>query len=360
TEINSLTKDKDKEITNLEQEKTNLQTKINSLNESLIQKEQEKSDLKKITDKLIEDKDKEITKLEKKITIFSDMPVISDEPYLEYKDQNGNIIREYKFFEDMFPKEKDKEGRINFFHKKDFVERLRKIKLNHYPIIWTEGIDNFGVTRKNQQNKDVFISDYRFIYTSLPKGNVDQLIKMDFKLSNAENGIINDSISFSKTKNKSIDLMSSEDIEKSVFEHRRVFCIRLMTKNLKFEFDWLRFICYNFKDKLPKTSEALELLLLKNSEKIEKVNNLLNQNTEYPKFTFQIHNIDDSEKIYFTIDYDKKKFIDFLKKIDLKKQDRLYDIREFIIYNNEKKFYDPFNKYHIEIPTKINNTQYLL
>ncbi|CAP18646.1 predicted outer surface lipoprotein [Candidatus Phytoplasma mali] len=369
--IDSLTNEKDKQIQNLQKEKTNLEaTKITL--------EQDKDSLQAKIDSLTNEKEQEKAALQKQIINLNNekkqleisktinIPIVAEEPYLTYEDQNGDIIREYKFFENMIPKEKDNIGRINFFSKKDFLDNMDKLKLDTYPIIWNEGIEKLGVLETNEKLKNkgiikqpnIYKSDYRFIYTSIPNGSDKELLTKFSNVTGIKRGRINDNISFSEKSSSNIDLMSNSSIRRLIFLKDEVNCIRLMTKNLKLSFDWVRLITDKFQKYLPVTKKIIDLLL---SNQLVEAKELSERNSEEPKFQFQIeNNFQIPSNLYIRKIYNINDFTDFLKKLNLQKSDYLYDIREFVIYNIEKKLYDPYNKYHIQIPASNDNRQFLI
>ncbi|NWN45564.1 hypothetical protein HR065_00495 [Candidatus Phytoplasma pruni] len=181
-------------------------------------------------------------------------------PYLTYQDQDGNTIREYRFFDNMEPTQKDIRGRENFFNRTDFQNMIDKYKLNAFPLKWNTGRENLFNLEFNEQQKvkmkygwPVSQANYQLIQTNQPYNTIESLTK-DIQ---GENGFWNKSDScFNTTENIDIQTIINDESYKGKTPY-----IRFITKNLDLEFDWLSLIIARFNSYLPNVAKAQQTYL---------------------------------------------------------------------------------------------------
>ncbi len=176
-------------------------------------------------------------------------------PYLTYQDHDGNTIREYRFFDNMKPTQKNIHSRENFFNCTDFQNMIDKYKLNSFPLKWTTGRENLynyeydkegHMKRKNDW--EVSQANYQFIQTNQPNDITESLTK-DIQ---GEKGFRNKSDCYLNT----IDNIDIQEIIHDPDYQDHTPYLRLITKNLVLEFDWLSLITARFTSYLPNVSNA--------------------------------------------------------------------------------------------------------
>ncbi|MFU7562741.1 hypothetical protein ACMBCQ_02450 [Candidatus Phytoplasma citri] len=128
--------------------------------------------------------------------------------------------------------------------------------------------------------------------------------------------------------------------------------IRFITKNLEINFDWLRLICETFKDELQFTSQAQEKIKQKQEGHqwyTERTKEFITgpkdrltraQNNNMPIFDIDLKCYEDKVP-YLNFKYNQNDFINFMKKLNIPKEDKKYDIRIFIIYNLTNNIVEP-------------------
>ncbi|MBP5835770.1 coiled-coil domain-containing protein [Candidatus Phytoplasma meliae] len=301
---------------------------------------------------------------------------LSLEPYYTYKDKEGNTIREYRLFDKMHPTQKDIKGNPNFLERKDFESIMSKYGLQVYPIKWTNGKENLynceydsDMTVKEHYGWRVSKANYQLIQTNQPNNTTELLTKDKY----GDNGFWNKSNCFlNGITNIQIDQVLNSNIK------NKTPYIRLMTKNLELEFDWLNFICTHFKNKLPKTADAQERIAdaqeharwvqewtMRAQEwttdkyytemaqecttmvrrQITKANQLIQQAKANNEPTFNIISKQVTKRVYdynnpqtfteYDTSYNTQEWNNWLKGLNLQPNDPLYTIREFILYHTD-------------------------
>ncbi|MEC4558818.1 MAG: hypothetical protein U9532_01350 ['Conium maculatum' witches'-broom phytoplasma] len=187
---------------------------------------------------------------------------IALKPYLEYPDKEGNIIREYRFFDNMEPTQKDIHGKAVFFNRIDFKNMTDKYKLHSFPLQWSTGRENLRNYEwdTNDQIKvkngwESSQANYQFIQTNKPDNTIDSLTKN----VKGENGFWNQSNCYLNTIS---DIDLGQVLNLSQEETNNMPYLPLMTKNLVLEFDWLKLITTRFASSLPHTALAHKHLAL--------------------------------------------------------------------------------------------------
>ncbi|MDV3167890.1 MAG: hypothetical protein Q8781_00250 [Candidatus Phytoplasma stylosanthis] len=330
----------------------------------------EKNNLTKDVENLkTENKNEITTENQKEITtpneITTTTPILATKPYLKYYDSEGNIIREYLFFQNMHPTQKDIKGRTVFFDKKDFEDCLNKIGISCYPLQWSHGRDHLGEyefesdgNEKLKYGWPVSKSNYQFIQTNKPYAKTNLLTRD----KHGDDDFYNRSNCFLNTC-QNIDIFN---VITELDDYSKIPYLRLITKNLELEFDWLYFISKEFKDYCSDCyknisnyiycfdpSANLEDLkydirnLSSADFKSFQVLHRFNNNIDFDKF-----DSDYQKNIY--LQYNRQDLIDWLKNLDLKDNEKLIKIREWAIYNIEQEQQQQEPEF-----TKSNNEEFM-
>ncbi|WP_373402744.1 collagen-like protein [Candidatus Phytoplasma solani] len=173
------------------------------------------------------------------------------EPYLMYRTSEGDIIREYMFFSNMVPTQKDHAGRTNYFERKDFQDMINQYELSSFPTRWTNGRENlYNFEYENAKIKkkhDWYVSkaNYNLIQTNQPN-HTPYKMTQDIE---GDNGFWNQSTCF---------LNGIVNINIFNFSKNNTPYIRFVTKNLEVEFDWLTLIACEFKEFMPLIAQVQE------------------------------------------------------------------------------------------------------
>ncbi|MFB0638320.1 hypothetical protein [Candidatus Phytoplasma solani] len=301
------------------------------------------------------------------------------EPYVQYTNTQGDIIREYRLFEGMQPQGKDHTGRTNYFLRQDFYDIMNKYELSIYPTRWTNGRENMNNFEyenrqvKKKHNWYVSKANYQIIQTNQPS-NSPALITRDIE---GDNGFWNQSTCFlNSIENQKISNILNSNVK------TKTPYIRMITKNLEVSFDWLKLISDEFyyympltakaqrytkkaqkyialaqqhifdanwyaieakdyEDKGPNLTEWAEKYVELAKKYINKSQGIMIElkNVNQPKITCQLTTktiIDDSrpnttQKVpYFELSYDLEKLINFINHLDLTNNFHLQKIKEFV------------------------------
>ncbi|MDV3196018.1 MAG: hypothetical protein Q8885_00580 [Candidatus Phytoplasma stylosanthis] len=312
---------------------------------------QEINDLTTDVEKLkTENKNEITTENQKEIKTPKEIitPILATKPYIKYYDSEGNIIREYRFFKNMHPTQKDINGQIVFFDKPAFEDCLKQIGINCYPIQWTNGREHLGeheiysnIRIKYKHDWKVSKSNYQLIATNKPNEKTKLLTKDIFGV----NSFYNKSWCFIYTcQNIDIFKTFSEEIDSENMPY-----LRLITKNLELEFDWLNFIAIEFKDYCSDNYKNISnyIYYFDPSENLEELNYDICNLSSTDFKAFQVlhrfnNNIDfnkfhDNYQYNLYFQYNRRDLIHWLNNLDLKNDKRLIKIREWAIYNMEQE-----------------------
>ncbi|MDV3196017.1 MAG: hypothetical protein Q8885_00575 [Candidatus Phytoplasma stylosanthis] len=304
-----------------------------------------KTDVKNIFESLECLENARLTTNQKEITT---PPILETKPYIKYYDSEGNTIREYRFFKNMHPTQKDINGRTVFFDKQAFQDCLNKIGISCYPIQWSHGRDYLGEyeldsdgIKKIKYLWAVSKSNYQFIQTNKPDVTTELLTKDSYGVREDYNinNFYNESWCFLNTcRNIDIFKTFSEEIDSEKMPY-----LRLITKNLELEFDWLKFITYEFENYCSYKFRRLFKSCIYNFNALkEYINNLSPNDFKAFQVLHRLNNIDSNKfhdnyqyNLYFQ--YNRQDLIHWLNNLDLKNDKRLIKIREWAIYNMEQE-----------------------
>ncbi len=162
----------------------------------------------------------------------------------------------------MEPTQKDIHGKAVFFNRINFQNMTDKYKLHSFPLQWSTGRENLRNYEwdTNDQIKvkngwESSQANYQFIQTNKPDNTIDSLTKN----VKGENCFWNQSNCYLNTIS---DIDLGQVLNLSQEETNNMPYLRLMTKNLVLEFDWLKLITTRFASSLPHTALAHKHLAL--------------------------------------------------------------------------------------------------